>query len=87
MFKNLNPNMITAKSLARKTVTLSDGTVVGKLYNILVDLKTGQILNLLVNPSKDIPYLKKEDNLYVIPFDSVISISDYIVVDIKKLKN
>ena len=78
--------MITARSLARKTVTLSDGTIVGQLYNITVDLKSGTLLNLLVKPVREIPGLKMEDGLYVIPFESVKAISDYIVIDKRKIK-
>ncbi len=78
--------MITARSLAKKTVTLSDGTVVGQLYNIMVDLKSGTLLNLLVKPVREIPGLKMEDGLYVIPFESVKAISDYIVIDKRKIK-
>ncbi len=78
--------VITAKSLSRKTVTLSDGTVVGTLYNITVDLRTGTLIDLLVKPARDISGLKMEDGLYVIPFESVKAISDYIVVDKRKIK-
>jgi len=78
--------MITARSLAKKTVTLSDGTVVGQLYNIMVDLKSGTLLNLLVKPVREIPGLKMEDGLYIIPFESVKAISDYIVIDKRKVK-
>lgn len=78
--------MITARSLAKKTVTMSDGTVVGQLYNIMVDLKSGTLLNLLVKPVREIPGLKMEDGLYIIPFESVKAISDYIVIDKRKIK-
>jgi sporulation protein YlmC with PRC-barrel domain len=73
--------MITAKSLAKKTVTLSDGTIIGELYNILVDFKTGTLLSLLVKPSKKIDDFEMQDDLYVIPFEFVKAISDYVVVD------
>lgn len=73
--------MITAKSLAKKMVTLSDGTIIGELYNILVDFKTGTLLSLLVKPNKKIEGFEMQDGLYVIPFEYVRSISDYIVVD------
>lgn len=79
--------MVFAKSLARKTVLLSDGTVIGTVYNITVDLKTGTLIDLLVKPQNDVPELKKQDGLYIIPFDSVKSISDYVVIDKRKLRN
>jgi sporulation protein YlmC with PRC-barrel domain len=78
--------MIFAKSLARKQVLLSDGTVVGVVYNVTADLRTGVLLNLLVKPQNEISELKKDDGLYVIPFESVRAIKDYIVVDRKLIK-
>ena len=78
--------MIFARSLARKQVLLSDGTVVGVVYNVTADLRTGVLLNLLVKPQNEISELKKDDGLYVIPFESVRAIKDYIVIDRKLIK-
>ncbi len=77
---------VPARSLARKTVVLTDGTVVGTLYNITVDFKTGSIVNLLVKPQSEIPEFRKDEGLYLIPFDCVRSLKDYIVVDRRKLR-
>ncbi len=78
--------MVFAKSLAKKMVLLSDGTVVGTLYNVTVDLKTGSILELIVKPGQNpVPELEKHNNLYIVPFESVKSISDYIVLDKRKI--
>ena len=78
--------MIFARSLAKKTVLLSDGTVVGTVYNITADLKTGSLLEILVRPQSNIPELEKENGLYVIPFETVKSIADYIVIDRRMLR-
>ncbi len=79
---------VFARSLAKKTVLMSDGTVVGVLYNITADLKTGLLLNVVVKPAKNsnIPELEKRDGFYIIPFDAVKSVSDYIVIDRKKIR-
>ncbi|MBO8181933.1 MAG: PRC-barrel domain-containing protein [Archaeoglobus sp.] len=78
--------MVFAKSLAKKMVLLSDGTVVGTLYNITVDLKTGAILELIIKPAQNpVPELEKQNDLYIVPFESVKSISDYIVLDKRKI--
>ncbi len=79
---------VFARSLAKKTVLLSDGTVVGVLHNITADLKTGMLLNLIVKPAKNsnIPELEKQDGFYVIPFETVKSVSDYVVIDKRALK-
>ena len=78
--------MILAKSLSKKVVLLSDGTVVGTVYNITVDLRTGSLIDLLVKPQTEIPEIVKEDGIYIIPFESVKSISDYVVLDRRKLR-
>ena len=81
--------MIFARDLARKTVLLSDGTVIGTLYNITINPRTGELVDLLVKPSKSaesIPGLVKQNNLFIIPFESVESISDCIVLDKRKIK-
>lgn len=72
---------IGARSLARKVVVLTDGTVVGTLYNITVDFKTGFLMSLIVKPKSEIPEFNKEEGMYIIPFDHVKAIRDYIVVD------
>ncbi|OYT33836.1 photosystem reaction center subunit H [Archaeoglobales archaeon ex4484_92] len=77
---------VPARSLARKTVVLTDGTVVGTLYNITINYKTGSIVNLLVKPQTEIPEFRKEEGLYFIPFECVRSLKDYIVVDRRKLR-
>ncbi len=85
-FKIFSDIMILAKSLSKKVVLLSDGTVVGRVYNLTVDLRTGLLVDLIVKPQTEIPEIVKDDGLYVIPFDSVKSISDYVVVDRKRLR-
>ncbi len=77
---------ILARSLAKKTVVLSDGTVVGKLHNITVDFKTGSLVSLIVKPMNDVPSFKKEDGFYIIPFEYVRALKDYIVVDDRKIR-
>ncbi len=78
---------IPAKSLARKTVVLSDGTVVGRLYNITVNFRTGELVSLIVKPLNDIPNFKKEEGYYIIPFEFVRALKDYIVVDKRKMRS
>ncbi|MET1124591.1 MAG: PRC-barrel domain-containing protein [Archaeoglobaceae archaeon] len=77
---------IPARSLARKTVVLTDGTVVGTLYNITVDFRTGSIVNLIVKPKNEVPEFRKEEGMYIIPFECVRALKDYIVVDRRKVR-
>lgn len=77
---------IPARSLARKPVVLTDGTIVGTLYNITIDFKTGSIVNLLVRPQNEVPEFRKEEGLYIIPFECVRSLKDFVVVDRRKVR-
>ena len=77
---------VPARSLARKSDVLTDGTVVGTLYNITVDFKTGTIVHLLVKPENEIPDFKKAEGLYIIPFECVWSLKDFIVVDRRRVR-
>jgi sporulation protein YlmC with PRC-barrel domain len=61
--------------------------VVGAVYNITADLKTGALLDLIIKPGQSpVPELEKQNDLYVAPFESVKSISDYVVLDRRKLR-
>ncbi|MEM3178771.1 MAG: PRC-barrel domain-containing protein [Archaeoglobaceae archaeon] len=77
---------VPARSLSRKTVVLTDGTVVGTLYNITVDFKTGALMNLIVKPLNEIPEFRREEDMYIIPFSCVHALKDYIVIDKRKLR-
>jgi len=77
--------MLFAKSLGKKTVLLSDGTVVGSVYNVTMDLKTGTLVDIVVKPQNEIPEIERQNGLYIIPFESVKSVSDYVVLDRRKL--
>ncbi len=82
----VNTMNVSVRSLARKPVVLTDGTVVGTLYNITVDFRTGTIVNLIVKPQNEVPEFKKEEGMYLIPFECVRAFKDYIVVDRRKAK-
>ena len=77
--------MILARQLLNKTVLLSDGTVVGTIHSITFDYRTGTLVNLIVKPKSNIRGLKEENGYYVIPFESVRSASDYVVIDLRRL--
>jgi len=63
----------------------SDGTDLGALYDLIIDVNTGDILDLMVKPDPDlnVQEFKIENDFLLLPFDSVRAIKDYIVVDRK----
>ncbi|MFI5383039.1 MAG: PRC-barrel domain-containing protein [Methanosarcina thermophila] len=77
-----------AKNLFNKQVMATDGTEIGVLSNIVVEIRGGNIIDMMVipNPNFDTTRYRKEDNFILIPFDSVSAIKDYIIIDKMKAK-
>jgi sporulation protein YlmC with PRC-barrel domain len=74
---------VFAGDLAGKEIVDIDGTVLGEVENVVFDLQTGKLIDLVAKPDSELHRQKyREDGKYVlIPFSSVVSIKDYIVVD------
>ncbi len=72
-----------ARSLSKKKIMTNDGKMIGMLKNIIVDVATGQVVDLVVHPdsSFDTAGYRVEGDRLLINFESVKDIKDYIVVD------
>lgn len=75
-----------ATSLSDKEVVSSDGDELGKIYNITADLKTGELVDLVVDPKMGIDEsnFETEDEYILIPFKSVKAIKDMVVVELNQ---
>ena len=74
---------ILAENLSGKAVMGSDGTELGMLYNITMDLKSGELADLLVTPNEDIGdagFDYDEQGRLHVPVSRVQAVKDYIVV-------
>ncbi|MCT9094407.1 PRC-barrel domain-containing protein [Haloarchaeobius sp. HME9146] len=76
---------ILAENLSGKSVMGSDGTELGMLYNITMDLKSGRLDDLVVEPGDETPtraidYNRDESGRFRVPVDNVQAVKDYIVV-------
>lgn len=74
---------ILAENLSEKTVVGSDGAEVGTLYNVTMDLKSGELANLLVEPVDGAPDLDveaDEHGRFLIPVARVQAVKDHIVI-------
>lgn len=74
---------ISENELRGKSVMSEEGLYLGIMRNTLVDKKTGELKNLLVEPSDDIdPRLYHLDNQghLIFPFDSIKSVKDVIII-------
>jgi sporulation protein YlmC with PRC-barrel domain len=76
---------ILAENLSGKAVMGADGTELGDLYNITMELKTGGLRNLLVVPNEGISahatgFETDDAGRLEIPIGTVQAVKDYIVV-------
>lgn len=74
---------VLENELRGKTVMSEEGLYLGILRNSTVDEKTGQLLNILVEPSEDVdPRLYHLDNQgrLMFPFDSIKSVKDVVII-------
>jgi sporulation protein YlmC with PRC-barrel domain len=76
---------ILAENLSGKAIMGTDGTELGMLYNITMDLKTGRLSDLLVTPNESvsedqIPFEQDEEGHFLVPVERVQAVKDYIVV-------
>lgn len=78
---------VLAKSLSRKSVTSMEGIELGTATNIIIDTKTGDLIDLVLKPNAATnAKFRMEGNLMYLPFASVRSAKDYIVIDTKLAK-
>ena len=74
---------ILAENLSDKEVMGSDGASLGTLYNITMDLKTGALRNLVVDPtnaSVDPDFPRDDHGNYLVPVSRVQAVKDTVVV-------
>ena len=75
---------ILAENLSGKAVMGSDGAELGPLYNITMNLKTGELDELVVQPDEDLPagldLHRDEFGRIRVPVSDVQAVKDYIVV-------
>ncbi|PSP97401.1 photosystem reaction center subunit H [Halobacteriales archaeon QS_5_70_17] len=74
---------ILAENLSGKDVIGDDGATLGQLYNITLDLKTGELHDLVIDPEdgiRDVGFSQNEFGRYLVPVDRVQAVKDHIVV-------
>ncbi|WP_255170517.1 PRC-barrel domain-containing protein [Natrononativus amylolyticus] len=77
---------ILAENLSGKSVMGADGVELGMLYNITMDIKSGKIHDLVVEPneeasSRSLDFPTDEENRVLVPVSRVLAVKDYIVVE------
>jgi sporulation protein YlmC with PRC-barrel domain len=74
---------ITENELRGKTVMTEEGLYLGIMRNTTVDVRTGELTNVLIEPSDDVDprlyHLDGQGHL-VFPFDAIKSVKDVIII-------
>ena len=73
---------ILAENLSGKTVMGADGAEIGQLYNITMNLKTGELHDLVVEPSEGVgaEFEVDDHGHFRVPVSNVQAVKDHIVV-------
>jgi sporulation protein YlmC with PRC-barrel domain len=74
---------ILAENLSGKSVTGSDGAELGMLYNITMDLGTGRLENLVIDPNEHIDtddFDVDEVGHLLVPVSRVQAVKDHMIV-------
>ncbi|MFC6733778.1 MULTISPECIES: PRC-barrel domain-containing protein [unclassified Haladaptatus] len=76
---------ILAENLSGKAVMGSDGAEIGMLYNITMDLKTGSLNDLIVEPTeqtntRNVDFSVDDSGRFKVPVNRVQAVKDHIVI-------
>jgi sporulation protein YlmC with PRC-barrel domain len=75
---------ILAENLSGKTVMGTDGAEIGMLYNITMDLESGHLSDLVIEPAEGVSDQRFDvDNQgrYLVPVSRVSSVSDHMIIE------
>jgi len=78
---------ISAQKLSGKMVMDLDGGEIGILHNVVVDVATGMLSELVVKPAAELDTsgFKEGDEYIFIPFQAVKAMKDVIIVDSEEI--
>ncbi|MFP4217517.1 MAG: PRC-barrel domain-containing protein [Salinarchaeum sp.] len=77
---------ILAKQLSEKAVIGTDGTEIGSLYNVTMDIDTGRLEYLIVsanNAAAELDFETDQQGRYLIPQHLVESVKDHLVINLQ----
>jgi sporulation protein YlmC with PRC-barrel domain len=75
---------LIARQLSGKKLVTNEGEDFGRLVDIAVNEVSGRLENLVVEPNPDSDLaskLRKDDGMVHIPYESVLAVGDFIIVE------
>ncbi|MHB8371521.1 MAG: PRC-barrel domain-containing protein [Thermoplasmataceae archaeon] len=75
-----------ATRLMDMPLVTSEGTMIGRLDDIVINGETGDIQELLINPTEKITHFKKDvKGRYVVPYAYVKTGKDVFVIELQRV--
>ncbi|HEX59509.1 MAG TPA: hypothetical protein ENF26_05130 [Methanomicrobia archaeon] len=77
--------VFTQKLIDMKVIDV-EGSEIGRVKNIIADVKTGALTDLVVEPEVklDTSSFKRDGEFILVPFEHVRAVGDIITVELKK---
>ncbi|MFB6189442.1 MAG: PRC-barrel domain-containing protein [Halapricum sp.] len=75
---------ILAENLSGKAVMGTDGAEIGMLYNITMDLDSGRLSDLVIEPDEqvgDVEFEYDEQGRILVPVNRVQAVKDHMIID------
>jgi len=75
---------ILAENLSGKAVMGTDGAELGMLYNITMDLESGHLSNLIVDPDEhtgETEFEYNDQGRIMVPVSRVQAVKDHVIID------
>ncbi|QCS43061.1 PRC-barrel domain-containing protein [Natrinema versiforme] len=77
---------VLASTLSDTPVMGSDGTELGTVHNLTMNVETGELRRVLVTPASDDirGFDRNDDGKIVVPASRMSDLDDYLIVDLTK---
>jgi len=79
--------VLTQKLMNMKVIDV-EGSEIGRVRNIIADVRTGVLTDLVVEPEGELELdtssLKRDGEFILVPFEHVRAVGDIITVELKK---
>ncbi len=79
---------ILSREIQSKTVVSEEGKMFGKVMDITADVQTGELINMVVEPTKYVQthfdnLISDERGRILLPFSSVQAVGDFVLINEK----
>lgn len=80
---------LIARELSGRNVITNDGASFGRVVDVDINEITGKIESLVIEPdgnNQTADSLKGDDGYSMVPYESVLAVSDYVIIDRNNLR-